>query len=90
MGVQLHGLPNHIGDLLKTAIIHIIQRLQNTTLNRLQAVTHVRDGTFFNDIRSILHKILIKEFMEFSKVCYIFHEMAFFSKILWIAHQKGD
>ena len=78
MGMQLHGLSDHIGNLLKTAIIHIIQRLQNTTLNRLKTITHVRDGTFFDYIGSILHEILIKEFMEFSKVSYyVFHEMAY-------------
>ena len=90
MGMQLHGFSDHIGNLLETAIIHIIQGLQNTTLNRLQAVTHVRDGTFFNYIGSILHEILIKEFMEFSEVSYIFHEMVFSIKILWIAHQERD
>ena len=73
MGMKLHGLPNHIGYFLKTAIIHIIQGLQNTTLNRLQAITHVRDGTFFNYIGSILHEVLVKELVEFSEISNIFH-----------------
>src|SRR5210317_661608 len=73
MGMQLHGLTDHVGYLLETAVIHIIQRLQNAALDRLQAVTHVRDGTLFNNIGGILHEILIKEFMEFSQIGSIVH-----------------
>ena len=44
----------------------------------LQTLYNMDDGTFFDHIGSILHEILIKEFMEFSKVSYyVFHEMAY-------------
>ena len=73
MGMQLHGLADHVGHLLEPAVIHIMQRLQDAALYRFQAVTHVRNGTLFDYIRGILHEIFIKKLMEFSKISNIFH-----------------
>ncbi len=33
MGVELHGLADHIGHLVKPAVIHIVQCLKNTALH---------------------------------------------------------
>ena len=73
MGMQFHGLADHVGYLLEAAVIHIIQRLQDAALYRLQAVIYIGDSALFDDIRGILHEIFIKEFVEFPEISTIFH-----------------
>ncbi len=69
MGMQFHCLPHQIGDLMKTAIFHIKECLQNSPLHRLQTVFKRRDSSFANDIRGIFKKIFIEQSMEFSEMC---------------------
>ena len=73
MGMQLHGFTYHVGDLLETAVIHIVKRLQDSALDRLQAVINIRDCPLFNDIRGILDEVFIKELVELPKISIIFH-----------------
>jgi hypothetical protein len=83
MGVQFHGLADDVGHFLETAVIHVVQRLQDAALDRLQAVVYVGDRPLLDNIGGILNEVFVKEFMEFSQISSFFH-----GNVLSVEYQK--
>ena len=59
-----HRITDHIGHLMKTAVIHLDQRMQNPPLHRFQPVIQMRNGTVFNNIRSVFQKVFIVKLID--------------------------
>jgi alpha-D-ribose 1-methylphosphonate 5-triphosphate synthase subunit PhnL len=62
--MELHRLPHHIGDLVKTAVLHIEQGLENPALHRFQAVVNIGNGPLADDIGGVLKEILLEELLK--------------------------
>ena len=54
--VVLHGLTDDVRDLVKSTIIHLLHRVKNPTLHRLQAVFDRRNSALKDYIGSIIQK----------------------------------
>ena len=54
--VERHRATDDIGDLMKTPVVHVPQRMQNPALHRLQAVVDVRDGAVEDDVARVFKK----------------------------------
>ena len=59
VGVVLHRVADGIGHLVETAIVHLLQAVQDATLDRLQSVVQVRNRPLENDVRRIIEEVLV-------------------------------
>ena len=55
-----HGLTDNISDLLESPVIHLKKRVNDTPLNRLQAVLQIRNSPVTDNIRSVFNKVLVE------------------------------
>ncbi len=60
MGMKLHGLANNIGNLVETAVIHVVQGLEDTPLDRFQPIVDIRDSTLLDHVGGVLEKISVE------------------------------
>ena len=56
MRVELHGVAYDVCDLVVTPVVQPLHGVQDTALDRLQAVVDVRDGALQNHVGSIVQK----------------------------------
>ena len=54
--VERHRATDDIGDLVKTPVVHVPQRVQNPALHRLQAVVDMRDSAVEDDVARVFKK----------------------------------
>ena len=59
MRVILHGLSNDIGHFVHFTVINTLHCMQDTALNGFKTIFYRRDGTFKNDIRSIVQEPIL-------------------------------
>ena len=59
MWVKLHRLPNDVGHLVKSAIIHLLHSMQDPPLHRLQTIIDVWHRPLQNYIRSVVQKVFL-------------------------------
>ena len=66
----MHRMPDDIGDFVESAIILLIQGMQDPALDRLQSIFELRNRSLPDDIRGVLEEIVIHEILEriFGKV----------------------
>ena len=69
MWMELHGLANDISDLVKAAILHIEQGLEDAALDRFQTIFNGGNGALPDDIGGVFKKIFIKELVKFARDC---------------------
>ena len=50
VGVKLHGVAHNIGHLVKTAIIHTLHRVQDTSLHGFQAILDMGHGPLKDNV----------------------------------------
>ena len=56
MRVVLHSLSHEVGDLVVTAVVHDLHRVEDTPLDGFQTVFDVRHGAFENHVRSVVQE----------------------------------
>src|SRR5699024_12578892 len=56
--MKLHSLSDDVGYFMKPTIFHLIEGMQDPSLNRLQPVLNGRNRTFKDYVRSIIQKII--------------------------------
>ncbi len=62
MGMELHGFADDVGDLMETAVIHIVQGLQYAALNRFKTIVKMSGiARSLNDIGGVFEEILVEE-----------------------------
>ena len=66
MRVQFHGLADHVGHLVKTSVVHVVQGLQQAALYGLEAVIHIGNGTLSNDVGGVIEEVGIKQLVQFA------------------------
>ena len=54
--VQLHRGADDVGDLVKAAVVHVPERVEDAALDGFQAVVDVRDGTVEDDVAGVVEK----------------------------------
>ena len=60
VGVVLHRLADYVGYLVKTAVVHLAQRVQNAALHGLEAVVDGGHGAFQDDVTGVVQKVILK------------------------------
>ena len=60
MWVILHAVPDDIGHFVELSVIHLRESMENSTLNRFEAIIQVGDGPVFYYIRGVFQKVSIK------------------------------
>jgi len=58
VGMILHGLPDDVGYLVETAVIHLLHGMENPTLNGLQPVNHIGYGPLQDHIGGVIQEPL--------------------------------
>ena len=66
VGMEFHGLADHVGHLVETAVIHVVQGLQEPSLHRLEAVVDIGNGPFADDVGGVVEEIGVKQLMQFA------------------------
>ena len=56
--MKLHRIANDIVDLMEAPIAHPKERMENSTLDRLQASPKIRNGTIENEVARVLDEVL--------------------------------
>jgi pilus assembly protein TadC len=64
MGMVLHAMSDNVGNLIESAIILFVERMQNTPLDRFQAILQLGDRPVTNDVRSVLDEIFVDQILE--------------------------
>ena len=59
VGVVLHRVPDDVGHLVETAVVHLAQAVQDSALHRLQAVVLVRYGAFEDDVARVIEEVVV-------------------------------
>ena len=59
MGVVLHSLTHNISNLVEATILNTLHSVENTTLNRLQAILQMGNGTLKDNIRGIVQEPIL-------------------------------
>ena len=59
VGVILHRVADGIGHLVETAIVHLLQGVQDAALDRLQSVVEVRNRPLEDHIGGIIEEVLV-------------------------------
>ena len=59
MWVVLHSLTYDICNLIVTAILHALHRMENTTLNRLESILQVWHSALEDNIRGVVQEPIL-------------------------------
>ena len=59
--MELHCIPNDVGNLVELTVIHFHHRVQNSSLNRLQPVFNIGNRTVLNDVGSIFKEVFVQQ-----------------------------
>ena len=51
-----HGVSHNVGHLVVAAVVHLLHRVQNTSLHGLQSVVYMRHGTLQYHVRGIVQE----------------------------------
>ena len=54
--MEAHGRPDDVGHLVKPAVVHFPQRVEDPALHRLQTVVDMRDGAVEDDVARVFEK----------------------------------
>lgn len=54
--VVAHGVADHVGDLVVAPVVQLLERVQDATLHRLEAVVERRDRAVENDVGGVFKK----------------------------------
>lgn len=66
MRVELHGGAHHVCNLMKPAVVHIEEGLEDAALNRFETVVDIWNGSLFDNVGSVFQEIAIKELTKFT------------------------
>ena len=61
MRVVLHRVAHHIGDLDEASVVLFLECVQDTTLDRLETIGHIGNGSFADDVRGILQEVEVDQ-----------------------------
>ena len=50
---------DHVRDLVERAVVHLVERPQDTALDGFQAVVDVRDGAVLDDVGGVLDEVAV-------------------------------
>ena len=78
--VILHGLAHDIGHLVVTTVIDGFHGVQNTPLHRLESVLHVRNGSFQDDIRSVIEEPITVHTRQLAHAALLGEQLAVFAR----------
>ncbi len=59
VGMVLHRVADHVGDLDEAAVILLRERVHDPPLHRLEAVRQVGNGAFADDVGGVLQKVVV-------------------------------
>ena len=68
MRVILHTLADDIGHLVEALVVHLMQRMQDPPLHRLQPIIKMRNRPLLDGIRGVLDVILVVELFYVGQV----------------------
>ena len=74
MRVILHGLPHEVGDLVVTAIVHDLHRVEDTPLYGFQTVFDVRHGAFEDHVRSVVQEPVLIHARQFAHAPFVLRQ----------------
>ena len=66
MRVVLHGLPDDVGDFVELAIVHFDEGMEDTALNRFEAVVHMRNGAILDYVGRVFDEVGLIETIQVS------------------------
>ena len=64
VGVIVHGVAHDIGDLLGASVVDLVERPENTALNRFESVIHIGNGAGTDDVTGIVEEVPVDHLAE--------------------------
>jgi hypothetical protein len=64
MGMELHRVADHVGDLMEATVVHLEERVEDAALDGLETVVEIGDRAVEDEVARVLDEVILHQRLE--------------------------